>query len=231
MLKGMGNFQGPPSQVQFKKILQLVNKSLPLFALSVIRDGIKNEDGLNRSLSCFITNLSRKNDLPFFSQNESMENEADGHSPATDIGIFLHIPDVAIRTPKVAVFEGKRLTTQLEKKRQCEYVYGHEKNGKHVTCGGIERFKLKIHGSSFNQAGMIGYIQDGTPLDWYNRVNGWISVLAENDGHEPKWSDEERLMSLEREGKVFRSCSIVYRHDSEINLAHLWIDLTDAHYT
>jgi hypothetical protein len=95
-----------------------------------------------------------------------MEDETYGSSPAVDIGVYLKMDDTEIDPPMITVFEGKRLTTKLTKKRRREYVIGHEERGKHIRCGGIERFKLAIHGARLNRAGMIGYIQDGTSDDW-----------------------------------------------------------------
>jgi len=225
MLSGKGNLHGLDLDIQFRRVVELVQRCLVLFSESLIRNHIQNENGLNRRLSRLITNVSANEELPFFAQPESMEEEMRGNSPAVDIGIYLHIDDIARDTPKITIFEGKRLSTRIAKKRQCEYVCGHDKNnGKHVPCGGIERFKLAIHGRSFNRAGMIGYIQDETPAKWQARLNVRIIDLAQKECC-PKWSEKECLVPLKTAGKVSTRSSVVYRRDSEIHLTHLWVDL------
>jgi hypothetical protein len=192
-----------------------------------MKKAIKNENGLNRKLCSFITNLSMSKGLPFYAQSESMEDETRGDSPSTDIGIHLCVDDIAGEAPKITVFEGKRLTTCLGKKRRREYVYGHDINGQHVPCGGIERFKMAIHGRDFPRAGMIGYVQDETPVTWQARVNVWITDLTEKECR-PKWSEKELLVPLRAEGRVSMSSSVVYRHDREMSLTHLWVDLVKS---
>lgn len=94
MLGGNGILRGPESGAQFNRAVKLVKDCLPLFAVSALKDGVENEDGLNRRLSQFITNVSKKAGLPFFSQPESMEDETRGGGPAVDIGIHLYVDDV-----------------------------------------------------------------------------------------------------------------------------------------
>ena len=153
-----------------------------------------------------------------------MEDETKGDSPSTDIGIFLNVLDLATDPPKIAVFEGKRLSKTLGKQRKQEYVIGHEKKGRHVPCGGIERFKRSIHGGKFNNAGMIGYLQDGTPNHWWAQVNSWIAELSSQQ-HDPAWSNHEQLTQPTTDGQVTECSSAVYRKTEELHLIHLWIKL------
>ncbi len=225
MLSGDGALRGPESGAQFNRVVKLVEDCLPLLAVSALKEGIENENGLNRQLSQFITNMSKQTGLPFFSQPESMENETHGGSPAVDIGIHLYVDDVSSKPPKVTVFEGKRLTSKLGKKRRHEYVFGHEDKGKHIPCGGIERFKKSIHAREFARAGMIGYIQDCSPDHWYKQVNAWVSDLI-GQNHNPNWLKTELLSLQQTEEKVSTYTSSVSRNGREIHLTHLWIDLT-----
>lgn len=112
----------------------------------------------------------------------------------------------------------------MAKKRKREYVIGHENGGKPIHCGGIERYKLSIHGGNRNHAGMIGYLQDGTPDIWRKEVNAWISDLSAQT-HEPPWSETEQLTPHEINGRVASCSSIAIRADSTLRLTHLWIDL------
>ncbi|OGT97426.1 MAG: hypothetical protein A2X80_04580 [Geobacteraceae bacterium GWB2_52_12] len=224
MLGGTGTLIGPPHNSQFNSVVELIVLSLPLFAESALQENIANENGLNRRLARFITNVANKNGFPFFAQNESMEDETRGNSPATDIGIHLKIEDIATDPPKITVFEGKRLTSTLGRERHQEYLIGHEKDGQQIPCGGIERFKCTIHGSGFAHAGMIGYLQEETPENWCEKINSWISDLCSHS-FEPAWSEQERLTPPETDGRITKCASVVHRAESELQLIHLWINL------
>jgi hypothetical protein len=221
VLGGMGLLFGPPKNAQFNKVIEFVKTILPKFTNSVMQEKSKNENALNSKLTRFINNEAEN----FFANRESMKNEARGNSPAADIGIYLKVDaDSGIDPPLITVFEGKRLSTKLPKKRRQEYVIGHEEKKKHVSCGGIERFKLGIHGGKLKNAGMIGYIQDGTAQNWHEKVNTWICDLCAQPA-EPKWSKEEQLALKQENGKVAEYTSTVNRADSKLHLTHLWIDL------
>lgn len=115
------------------------------------------------------------------------------------------------------------MTSTIEKKRKREYVVGHIENGKLKHCGGIERFKLLIHGRKFRCAGMIGYIQDGSPDGWHERINTWIDELSQQD---LEWLDEEKLQPLSTKERISECSSIVCCRDTDnLQLIHLWIDL------
>jgi hypothetical protein len=224
MLGGAGTLLGPLHNAQFNSIVEVITLSLPLFADSALQENISNENGLNRRLARFITNVADKHGFPFFAQAESMEDETRGTSPAADIGIHLKIEDIATDPPKITVFEGKRMTSTLGRERRQEYVIGHEKNGKHIPCGGIERFKCSIHGSELAHAGMIGYLQEETPEIWCEKINAWISDLC---GHsfEPAWAVREQLTPPITDGRITKCTSVVQRSKSELHLTHLWINL------
>ncbi|MGZ8161882.1 MAG: hypothetical protein ACXWTT_03325 [Methylobacter sp.] len=194
-LGGVGKLLGPTPNTQFKKVVELVAYALPFFADDVLKEGIANENGLNRKLSRYITNIGNNLGSPYFAQPESMEDKKLGNSPAPDIGIYLYQDNIAGDSPKVTVFEGKRLSSHIESKRRREYVFGHEENGKLVQSGGIERFKQSIHGRNFKYAGMIGYVQNGTFENWLEKVNTWI-VEQSQRANDPQWLEEEQLESI-----------------------------------
>lgn len=59
------------------------------------------------------------------------------------------------------------------KRRQREYVTGDP-----ARTGGIQRFKLGLHGAQCAVAAIIGYPAKGTPSLWHDRINLWIRELA-----------------------------------------------------
>ncbi|MBK5274377.1 MAG: hypothetical protein JJE30_04935 [Desulfuromonadales bacterium] len=224
MLGGAGTLIGPLHNAQFNSVVEVITLSLPLFAESALQENIVNENGLNRRLARFITNVADKQGFPFFAHNESMEDETRGNSPAADIGIHLKIEDIATDPPKITVFEGKRLTSTLGRERRQEYVIGPEKDGKHISCGGIERFKCSIHGREFTHAGMIGYLQEENPEIWCEKINSWVSDLSIQT-FEPAWSEREQLTPPETDGRITKCTSVVNRTKSKLHLTHLWINL------
>ena len=228
MLNGIGTLTGPTPNAQFKSVIEFLIIHLPKFAESVLTTGINNENGLNSRLSRFITNAAQQKQETFFAENEIMEDETCGNSPKVDIGIYLYVDDIEIDPPLISVFEGKRLTKQLQKNRRREYVIGHEEKGKHKTCGGIERFKFGIHGAELDCAGgaggMIGYIQDGTSESWQNKINTWICELCRIPCS-PAWSMQEQLEYRKSNGRISEYLSIVNRTKDALHLTHLWIDV------
>jgi hypothetical protein len=221
-LAGAGTLIGPPPNVLFSRVVEFLKTHLSRFAESVLNTSIVNENGLNSRLSRFITNAADQEF--FFAQREAMEDEARGNSPAADIGIFLKVDDMEIDPPLITVFEGKRLTKILGAKRRLEYVIGHEMKGKHIPCGGIERFKFALHGVKLTHAGMIGYLQDGTPAGWREKINAWISDLCCRP-FAPAWSELEHLTPEITKGAVTECSSVVDRGTGRIHLVHLWINL------
>lgn len=119
------------------------------------------------------------------------------------------------------VIEGKRLPPPSND-REREYVVG---NGK--LSGGIQRFKLGLHGKDHETAIILGYLQQGTPQEWHPRLNGWISELADNLPEE--WSDNERLSELEPPNAEIRSrCDSTHPRSAacdrnDIRILHFWI--------
>jgi hypothetical protein len=226
-LGGVGKLLGPTPNTQCRKVMELVATALPLFADTALKEGIANENGLNRMLSRFINNLGNNQGAPYFAQPEPMEDEKLGNSPAPDIGIYLYQDNIVGDCPKVTVFEGKRLSSHIESKRRREYVFGHEENGKHVQSGGIERFKQSIHGRNFKYAGMIGYVQNGTFETWIGQVNNWIIELSQQ-ANDPQWFEKEQLESILIKEQIAEFSSIVCRQSDCLHLTHLWVSLNQT---
>lgn len=122
----------------------------------------------------------------------------------------------------ILVIEGKRLPTP-SKPREREYVTGGEKRS-----GGIQRFKLGLHGGRHETAIIIGYLQRGSANEWHSRINAWITELSMQEQED--WSEEECLASsvVDVEGKS-RSESVHPRDKTcitaGIRILHFWIDL------
>jgi hypothetical protein len=123
------------------------------------------------------------------------------------------------------VFECKRLPAP-SKDREIEYVTG----GKQKKNGGIQRFKLGLHGAKLDLVAMIGYIQERSTGDWFLQINNWISQLSSGAIEDCCiWKDNEKLQEFNRdEGIGIASCrSVHYRignaSTSELTIHHLWV--------
>ncbi len=124
----------------------------------------------------------------------------------------------------ILVIEGKRLPPPSNT-REREYVSGGEK-----ISGGIQRFKLGLHGKDHSIAIILGYLQQGTLQEWHSRINGWISDLARVQSDD--WTELETLVELtrHRQGQKARTSSVHPRLNGcktpEIQILHFWVQLT-----
>ena len=122
----------------------------------------------------------------------------------------------------IIVIEGKRLPAPA-KSREREYVTGGEN-----MSGGIQRFKFGVHGKDHETVIMLGYIQKGTPQDWYGCINSWISDLAESN--QGDWGIKEKLskFQISCSGASAKSVSVHPRADwcksRTIRILHFWIE-------
>ena len=91
--------------------------------------------------------------------------------------------------------------------------------------GGIQRFKLGVHGAAHRVAVIIGYIQEGDAKQWLKRINGWLSDAGKAD---PLWTGEQLTTAEARDNAVHRFHSIHRREVTggrSVELWHLWIVL------
>lgn len=119
------------------------------------------------------------------------------------------------------VLEGKRLPAPT-RDRDREYVTGGDKKS-----GGIQRFKLGLHGAKLCHAGIIGYVQRDSFDDWFTSINAWIAELAEAV---PEWLKQDCLTELQKDtvNRVASCFSVhvrVHSETSHIHLVHLWVDM------
>lgn len=126
----------------------------------------------------------------------------------------------------ILVMEGKRLPPP-SKAREQEYVTGGDE-----LSGGIQRFKLGLHGAAHGTAILLGYLQSGDAVQWHSRINGWIRDLAASSPS--AWSENEKLAELStNSGGLSARCQSVHprigsRKISPIRILHFWIDCQTA---
>jgi len=125
----------------------------------------------------------------------------------------------------ILVVEGKRLPTPGSGREQ-EYVASPAGA---APMGGLQRFRLGLHGAAFSIAGIIGYIQQDTCTHWIDEVNRWIDELA--SVAELDWSSADRLsrFELNHRTRVSRCESDHLRKSGvspRVRLAHLWVEMS-----
>jgi len=208
------------------KIIDFVYQQLPTWRDDPDRPDEQSEDKLNLQLCKFLDSHAR-NDFPMI-RFDHEEYQADQRrvdmsaSPAKHI--FLGAKPYTIYDP-VLVLEGKRIPAPSSN-REKEYVTGSTPE---KISGGIQRFKLGLHGAKLNLAAIIGYVQGNSARHWHKKINGWISELVSNPiGDGCMWTVNESLKPLEEDKtKSIANCRSVHRRTfgNKIELHHLWVTM------
>ena len=209
------------------RTIDFVRQQLPAWRDDPHRALEESENKLNLQLCKFLDSQAR-NSFPMvrFDHEEYQAGQRSIDLSASLVQtLYLKVGLYTIYDP-ILVLEGKRLPAPSSK-REKEYVSGTKPN---ITTGGIQRFKLGLHGAKLNLSAMIGYVQDKSAHNWHDKINEWISELVAGtivDGCD--WNADEILELLE-EDKV--KGVVCYRsvhtrtgnvESSEITLHHLWI--------
>jgi hypothetical protein len=207
--------------------LNFVFMQLPNWRDDPDRPDEQAEDKLNLQLCKFLESRAR-HDFPMV-RFDREEPQAERRrvdlsvSPveATVIAAKLH----TIYDPFL-VFEGKRLPAPSPG-REKEYVTGLAQR-----TGGIQRFKLGLHGADMILAAMIGYIQEHSLRKWHHDINQWIAELCSgatsdvciwNDGETLELIDEDRPRGIARYYSIHsRNC---HKSGTEIIIYHLWVTM------
>ena len=221
-VNSIGKLDSAPDGAIIESIFRYVAKELSTFK----GNSEKNENALTNEL-CKQLEGNKPDASPWFFHHQNIENETVNTS--TDFAAFPKYEgyyDYAL-----IVFEAKRLSSSLPKKREREYVIGeYDTYGRQLTnSGGIERFKNERHGADVDVAGIIGYIQTGSFDEWFEKINGWIQDEIESS-HDKSltWKIYDKLKKQQVAGRyaIFKSASS-RRTKNKINFRHLWVDLKE----
>jgi hypothetical protein len=201
---------------------------LPQFSQAMLKTNIKIEKGFTQEL-CKM--LNREVILPIIFDRDNMENTEDGHSPSTDFGVYPKSKLVIERNGEIDLdgYEFLRIEAKIlgvkEAYREKEYLIGMDSKKEPKLCGGVERFKLGIHGSKLQQCGMIGYLVEGTFEEWHDKINTWVKELSNTNTN---WSETEKLQQLYIHD-FFCECNS--EHDRvesispKVKIKHYWVYL------
>ena len=216
-----------PGELSFKTI-RFVRRELPAWRDDPHRPDDLSERVLNLQLCKFLESHAR-NDFPMVrfdhEENEPNRRSVDlSASPAEAMAIGAR--HYTIYDPFLA-FECKRLPAP-SKGREREYITGGIKK----RSGGIQRFKLGLHGANLDLVVMIGYIQKRSIRDWHRQINNWISELSNGEIEDYcKWDDSEKLQELDEDVKGgIASCRSVHNRtgsvsSDEVEIRHIWVSM------
>jgi len=204
------------------KTIVFVRQQLPSWRDDPNRTDEESENKLNLQLCKFLDSRARS-DFPmirFDHEEYQTERRSVDLSASLAENMIIEAIPYTIYKP-ILVLEGKRIPAPSSD-REKEYVTGSERKS-----GGIQRFKMSLHGASLDLAVIIGYVQDRSFNQWHKKINGWISELASGtmkDGC--GWSSGENLNLLEEDmAKGIASYRSIHSRfvGNSIELRHFWI--------
>ena len=220
---------GPQVNALAERTLEFVREELPRWRDRADRKPQTDEELLNAQLCKHLEARARQSQFPVLFHHEERQTArrrvdiSAGPAEGGFIGTTYH----SIDDPFLVV-EGKRLPSPGGKAREREYVTGHEKKS-----GGIQRFKLGLHGERVATAALIGYIQKSNPAAWHERINLWIRDLSSGlQLRDEKWTSDDQLRPLNY-NRSLRTASCESRHRRvencalpKILLRHLWVEMS-----
>ncbi len=212
-------------------IIKFIKEQLPIWRDDPERPNEESEHKLNSQLSKFL-NIGVKNFSPMFHfshEEPQLGNREIDLSVSPDVEFIIEAQTYNKYEP-VLVIECKRLPA-ASSEREKEYVSGVKPNKK---SGGIQRFKLGLHGAKHNLAAMIGYIQKSTSDYWLTKVNRWILEFVKNPiGDGCVWCGDEILKESDpnQSEDIHSYCSYHTRTSGisgTVELHHLWITMNQS---
>lgn len=181
------------------------------------------EPRLNAQLCKFLNAFARSR-FPMIAFNHE-ERQPGRH--ATDMSVTMGrveavSPGANIYDPFLLI-EGKRLPAPATDREQ-EYLTGFARRS-----GGIQRFKLGLHGAGMSRGMIVGYVQAGALAEWFRTLNTWIGALArEAPNDHDAWEASEKLHSFGETPDGMAVCDSEHARASgdPVQLHHAWIDMS-----
>ncbi len=208
-----------------ERTLDFVLGQLALWRDDIERPEAASENTLNSQLASFLAHASRREfSMVHFHREDPQVGRYSvdlGAKPTEQIVIGAQAYS---KYTSFLVFECKRLPPP-SMDREREYVVGHG-----TRKGGVERFKLGLHGNSVDTGAIIGYVQSKNAASWRREINGWIAELAAEPSTAAPWSHDEKLGELNLgPGRGVSVCKSSHSRknalSSRIELHHLWVKM------
>lgn len=203
-------------------VLDAIENGLAEFAGRKEFRTIKNEKGITNRL-CKILSGHK---LLYF-HHEGMQDEESGTSASVDLEAIATTETVFearsyAREETLMSIEAKRLPSPPPKQREREYLVGNNKGG-----GGVERFKLGVHGGKSAAWTILAYVQQHDFKTWREMINGWIDDLSLNGKPHGFWNTTEKVEMVAENVSIMRGRSQHKRQvggkSDKIEIAHLWV--------
>jgi hypothetical protein len=218
---------GLPKGGLVERTLTFVRCQLPRWRDDRERPHEEAEEKLNAQLCKFLS-AKASHEFPmvqFHHEEKQTERRRVDMSAGPTEGTFVGSAYHSIYEPFL-VFEGKRLPAPSND-REREYVTGGS-----LKTGGIQRFRLGLHGPKLQDAAIVGYLQQGNAQEWFRCINSWIVDLAASTGTEEEWTRDDALGGLKVD-KIERIAHCVSTHNRtgpatspRIRLVHLWVEMS-----
>jgi len=206
--------------------IDFIWSSIPSWRNDTERQFTESEEELNAQFHNFLqSRASREFPMVLFQHEQRQEGRR-----RVDLSVkpteTTNIEGVLYNIYKpIIVIEGKRLPTP-SKSREREYVTSEPK-----ISGGIQRFKLGLHGIDHEKVIILGYIQKYDPKFWLNQINTWILDLTITASG--IWETSELLneFKITASGLYSKSISSHPRTTKEgkkkpVDILHFWIQMT-----
>jgi hypothetical protein len=214
-----------------ERTIEFVATQLPLWRDDPTRPSVNAENQLNIQLSKFLDSRARAHfamALFHHEEHQGKRRRVDLSAGPTPTAIKA-MPRLRSIYEPFLVLEGKRIPAPSAA-REREYVTGFAKRS-----GGIQRFKVALHGANHDTAVMIGYVQANELAHWRATINRWIGELAvSGDDVTCNWTAGDALQALREESAPrtsrceSRHARTARREADEIRLVHLWVRMTAA---
>jgi len=209
-----------------QRTIEFIWQSLEPWRNDPDRPHNNSEEEINASFHNFLQSRAQHDfSMVFFQHEQKQEGQRRVDLSAKPVDRTVIEGVTYTKYTPLIVIEGKRLPAP-EKSRELEYVTGGAK-----TSGGIQRFKLGLHGKNHERVIIIGYIQQGNPHTWVMTINSWLAELSKSDPE--NWTKSEQLNNLEPTESGHSASSISYHPRAEgcrtqsIKIDHFWVDLCD----
>lgn len=226
-----GKIIGPEIDASIITVVGCVEQVLIDFSDKYSNSEIKNEKGLTQKLVHMLTIYALREYHPFCFEKEYMEVPERGDSPQVDIAAIRTFEEGIVLGAKAYEgesffsMEAKRLA-KLGSNRLMEYLIGRSEKGKYNSCGGVERFKQRIHGRNLDYGAIIGYVQENDFVYWYELINSWVEELINKKIPSPvNWLPKDKLQKKYIKSTTAKFLSVNSRKDDSITLFHLWARL------
>lgn len=205
------------------RVVEFIAEQLPRWRDDPDRPAVQNERELTSQLTAYLNSAARTSALDVVQFRTEVPDSVH-KDRSLDIAVQPCGPPILVEGRRYTLFdvllpiECKRLPTPIGRDER-EYVV----TGDARAAGGIQRFKLGVHGSNHALGVMIAYIQDGRAhAHWLRAINHWLLEVGETDA---TWAGEQLV--VESTGAVQRLRSTHRRgaRGTQVELLHLWIAL------